>query len=175
MNIYVNMRIYVYINVSLSFSSSLSLSIYIYIYMHIYIYIFFFMYTYTHSFICKASKVKLVTVVEGNPKAPFSLASTPKSLVWLDQRLNLGPRAISEHSTHLHKNMCVYIYIYCPVSWGCRIHLPHLCRGVRPSLTSVLDMTRNNLMVRFQQCRSFGEWVVPFYCPRSKVHSGPEW
>ena len=39
---------------------------------------------------------------------------------------------------------------YCPVGWGCRIHRPHLCRGVRPPPMSVLDMTLNKLMVRFQ-------------------------
>ena len=41
--------------------------------------------------------------------------------------------------------------------------------------TSGLDMTLNNLMVRFQQCWSFGEYGVLLYCHRSKVHSGPEW
>ena len=62
-----------------------------------------------------------------------------------------------------------------PVSWGCRIHWLHLCRGVRPPLTSILDRTLNNLMVRFQQCWSFGEWGVPLHCHRSQIHSGPEW
>ena len=62
----------------------------------------------------------------------------------------------------------------CPVGWGCRIHRLLLCRGVRPP-TSVRDMTLNNLMVRFQQCWSFGEYGVPLYCHRSQVHSGPEW
>ena len=46
-------------------------------------------------------------------------------------------------------NLCIihivlYIYAYtfaCPVGWGCRIYLLHLCRGVR---LSVLDMTLNN-------------------------------
>ena len=39
-----------------------------------------------------------------------------------------------------------------PVGWDCRIvHQLHLCRGVRPPpQTSVLDMTLNNLMERFQ-------------------------
>ena len=64
----------------------------------------------------------------------------------------------------------------CPVGWGCRIHRLLLCRGVRPPpLTSVLDMTLNNLMVRFQQCWSFGECRVPLHCHRSLIHSGPEW
>ena len=31
--------------------------------------------------------------------------------------------------------------IFCPVCWGCRIHRLHLCRGVRPPPTSVLDKT----------------------------------
>ena len=63
----------------------------------------------------------------------------------------------------------------CPVGWGCRIHRLLLCRGVRPPPTSVLDMTLNNLMVRFQQCWSFGECGVPLHCHRSLVHSGLEW
>ena len=33
-----------------------------------------------------------------------------------------------------------------------------------PPPMSVLDMTLNNLMVRFQQCLSFGECEVPFHC-----------
>ena len=38
-----------------------------------------------------------------------------------------------------------------PVGWSGRIHRLYLCRGVRPPhITSVLDMTLNNLMVRFQ-------------------------
>ena len=49
-----------------------------------------------------------------------------------------------------------------------------LQRGKTPP-TSVLDMTLNNLMVRFQQCWSFGECGVPLHCHRSQVHSGPEW
>ena len=43
------------------------------------------------------------------------------------------------------------ISLYRQVGWlGCRIHRLHLCRGVRPPPpTSVLDMTRNNLLLRF--------------------------
>ena len=64
----------------------------------------------------------------------------------------------------------------CPVSWGCRIHWLPLCRGVwPPPPTSVLDMTLNNLMVRFQQCWNFGECGVPLHCHCSQVLSGPEW
>ena len=44
--------------ISLSLSLSLSLSIYIYIYIYI--------------------RVKLATIVEGDPKAPFSIATTPR-------------------------------------------------------------------------------------------------
>ena len=78
--------------------------------------------------------------------------------------------------------LCLFVpkneppFVICPVSWGCRIHWLHLCRGVRPPpITSVLDMTLNNLMLRFQQCWSFGECGVPLHCHRSQVHSGPEW
>ena len=49
-----------------------------------------------------------------------------------------------------------------------------LKRGKTPQ-TSVLDMTLNNLMVRFQQCWSFGECGVPLYCHRSQIHSGSAW
>ena len=64
----------------------------------------------------------------------------------------------------------------CPVGWGCRIHRLLLCRGVRPPPpTSVLDMTLNNLMVRFEQCWRFGECGVPLHCHRSQVHSDLEW
>ena len=50
--------------------------------------------------------------------------------------------------------------------------------GVRPPLTSVLDMTLNNLMVRFQQCWSFGNVEYPFIAiaPRSTLaRSGSTW
>ena len=47
--------------------------------------------------------------------------------------------------------------------------------GYDPPPTSVLDMTLNNLMVRFQQSWSFEECGVPLHCHRSQVHSGPEW
>ena len=56
--------------------------------------------------------------------------------------------------------LCIFINIYifvmlllqsfCPVGWGWRIHWLHLCSGVRPSWMSVLDMTLNNLMGKFQ-------------------------
>ena len=39
--------------------------------------------------------------------------------------------------------------ISCPVGWVCRIHWLLLCRGVRHPPMSFLDMTLNNLMVRF--------------------------
>ena len=40
----------------------------------------------------------------------------------------------------------------------------HLCRRVRLPSTSVLVMTLNNLMVKFQYYWSFGECGVPFHC-----------
>ena len=59
----------------------------------------------------------------------------------------------------------------CPVSWGCRIHRLLLCSGVRlPPPNECPDMTLNNLIVRFQQCRSFVECRVPLYCHCSQVH-----
>ena len=38
----------------------------------------------------------------------------------------------------------------CPANWGCRIHRLHICRGVNPSRTSVLDMILDYMMVRLQ-------------------------
>ena len=58
----------------------------------------------------------------------------------------------------------------CPVGWGCRIQWLHLWIP-----TSVLDMTLNNLMVRFQQCWSFWKCRVHLHCHHSQVHSSPEW
>ena len=58
-----------------------------------------------------------------------------------------------------------------------KIHQLLLCRGVTPP-TSVLDMTLNNLMVRFQQCWSFGNAEYPFIAiaPRSTLaRSGSTW
>ncbi len=43
-------------------------------------------------------------------------------------------------------------------------------RGNTPT-TSVVDMTLNNLMTRFQQCWSFGECGVLLYCHHYQGHS----
>ena len=65
--------------------------------------------------------------------------------------------------------------LFCPVSWGCRIHWLLFCRGVRPppqkktNKPSALDMTLNNLMVRFGECG------VVLRCHCTQVHSGLEW
>ena len=61
-----------------------------------------------------------------------------------------------------------------PRRLGCRIHRQLLCRLVRPP-TCVLVVTLNNLMVRFQQCSSFGGCEVSLHCHRSKIHSGLAW
>ena len=51
---------------------------------HDYIYIYIYIYIYTQRWVCEhncfslSSKVKLATIVEGNPKAPFSIATTPR-------------------------------------------------------------------------------------------------
>ena len=50
-----------------------------------------------------------------------------------------------------------------------------LKRGKRQHPTSVLDITLNNLMVRFQWCWSERECKVPFDCHRSLVYSSSEW
>ena len=87
---------------------------------------------------------------------------------------NLSIRNQVQFAYYLTSAMRLNSVIVCPVGWGCRIHRLHLCRGVRFPPTSVLHMTLNNLMVRFQWCWSFGERGVPLHCHRSQVHSGPE-
>ena len=67
------------------------------------------------------------------------------------------------------------IFLNCPVGSGCKIYRLLLYRGVRPPLTSVLDMTLNNQMVRFQLYRNFGEGRAALHCYYSQVHSDPEW
>ena len=63
----------------------------------------------------------------------------------------------------------------CPVSWGCRIHWLHLCRGVRtpPNECPRYDTKQSDGDI--PKCWSFGECGVPLYCHPSQVHSGPEW
>ena len=70
----------------------------------------------------------------------------------------------------------VRLFPFCTsiVSWSSRIHWLDLCRGVRPTLMSVQDMTLNNLMGRIQAWGS-GEYEVPLHCHCSKVHFDPEW
>ena len=50
--------------------------VYLYIYLCIYIYMYIdvYIYMYIYIYIYK----KLATIVEGNPKAPFSIATTPR-------------------------------------------------------------------------------------------------
>ena len=75
-----------------------------------------------------------------------------------------------------HEVSILFNQIY---NWPSRLGLQNtltasLQEGMIPE-TSVLYMTVNNLMVRFQQCGKFGEYGVPVYGHRSYVHSGPEW
>ena len=58
---------------------------------------------------------------------------------------------------------------------GAVVYTDLLCKGVRPPphthQTSVLDITLNNLMVRFQKCWSFRECRILLHCHRSQFHS----
>ena len=49
-----------------------------------------------------------------------------------------------------------------PVGWGCKIRRRHLCRGIRPFKTSILDMTLNRIWL----CSS---------SPSLPLLSGPLW
>ena len=46
--------------------------------MHIYIHTYIYAYIYTYIYIYIHIVVKLATIVEGDPKAPFSIATTPR-------------------------------------------------------------------------------------------------
>ena len=62
------------LSVLLSLSLSLSLYIYIYIYILIYMSVYLYIYIYIYTW----SKVELATVVKGDLKGPFSIATTPR-------------------------------------------------------------------------------------------------
>ena len=67
----------------------------------------------------------------------------------------------------------LYIVCNCLVGWSCRIHWLHLYRGVRPPQTILMDMNQNNLMVRFQWCRSLREAEYPFIAIAPRSFQGP--
>ena len=63
----------------------------------------------------------------------------------------------NRHEKNKHTNLFMHIFSHpsnCPVGWGCKIHRLHPYRGVRPTIC-VLDLTLNNLMVRFQVMLKF--------------------
>ena len=59
-----------------------------------------------------------------------------------------------------------------PVSWSCRIHRLHLCRGIR-YLQWESWIWLNNLMVKLQPW-NFRECGVPLYWHHSLLHSNPK-
>ena len=61
-----------------------------------------------------------------------------------------------------------------PVGWCSRIHRLLLYRRVRQPLASVPDMTLNNLIVRFQECWSFGKAKYPFDAIAHRSTLAPE-
>ena len=62
-----------------------------------------------------------------------------------------------------------FLFTTCPVSWwrGCKIYRMHLWRRVRLPQRVSWYMTLKNLMVRLQECRKFGECIVPLHCNHS--------
>ena len=68
-------------------------------------------------------------------------------LCWISSFSNYF-RIVPNSPTMISPNVT---FIFCRVGWGCGIYRLHLCRRVKlHHQTSVLDMTLNNLMVRFQ-------------------------
>ena len=54
------------------------------------------------------SKVKLATEVEGEPKAPFLIATTPRCI----QEHSIHTHTHTQTHTHTHTHTHIYIYIY---------------------------------------------------------------
>ena len=76
--------------------------------------------------------------------------------------------------TFTSKLISCTITIFCPVSWGSRIHQLHLCRGVRPSPNECLgyDTKQSDGKVPVM----LGLWGMRRtpHCHCSQVHSGSE-
>ena len=73
--------------------------------------------------------------------------------------------AITTQVTYIFINQYVVILIYAsPVGLVCKIHRPHLYRGVKPSLNECSDITQNPPMVGLQS-GSFEECGVPLSFP----------
>ena len=63
-----------------------------------------------------------------------------------------------------------YVFSTVPNDWG-RLYI---CRGLRHTSTSVLDMALNRMTVS-RQSLSFGECRWPLHCHHSQVHWGVKW
>ena len=68
----------------------------------------------------------------------------------------------------------MYLYILWPSRLGLQNTLTVSLQRAKTSLTSVLGMTLNNLMIRLQYAGALGNAEYLFYCHRSQVHSDPE-
>ena len=85
-----------------------------------------------------------------------------------------------QYITNVYFNIYKYIYIYIYIfmdKYEDIYILAQLAGTVEYTdwPFAVLDMTLNNLMVRFQWFWSFGECGVPLHYHCSQVHSGQEW
>ena len=85
--------------------------------------------------------------------------------------------------TQISTVMCISTYLFTYICTHAHTHIYIFAQSAGAveytdcfsAPTSVLDMTLNNLMVRFLQCWSFGKCGVPLHSHRSQVYSGPEW
>ena len=80
----------------------------------------------------------------------------------------------NENNIDIDFSRYIYHNYICPVGRDSRIHRLHLCWGVKPLPTCVLDMTLNNLMVKLKWCWNLGECGAPRHCHRFQIHSGPK-
>ena len=150
-----------------------------------------YMYMYSHKIISSKilSSISWLTLVEGDPKLPFSNPSTPMCregcnpfpwIVPLTLDMNLIMLGVPQGSIKYHiANGVTY-----PDDWSCRRHRLHFCRGERPPpmkyllSKGVLDMTLFCIWWWDSSSRAMGNVVYPFIAitPRfTLTRSGSTW
>ena len=120
----------------------------------------------------------------GRITLPHSLMNHQQWNMWLTSLNKFQPN-IGGVKTQTWKKMCKIISILHDRKSACRNYFTQLAEVVeyktaplqrgKTTLIIVLDMTLNNLMVRFQWCWSFGDCGSPLHCHRSQVNFGLEW
>ena len=114
--------------------------------------------------------------LQNTPTAHLHRGKAPTTSALYMTRNNLMVKFQQCHSFFIHPFLSFFLWL--SLSWSCRLRLKntptaHL-HGGKTLPTSVLYMTLNNLMVKFQQCHSFGMQSTPSWASL-QVHTGLEW